>query len=271
MFGYRSIAMHRWFSSQVHICLVGAFVLSLGIFSLVDCVAGWMRGDGGIHFGVLLIFIGLGLLRGSSLQRGLFGGLLALGLIAIVLVLIVSMVKETFFLGGMGWEGIGILTVILGIYVYGYFVLWDARNDPWFAEKYSGKAPAFVIPLTVALTLFYSIGIEWQSYERRLAFSKIYPYELDFRVTDAKSGKIINNVAGGRTGGEFGELDVPSWMSLKSFGFPADGEVSMSINGYAKGTFTVSLAVEGYETKFIDVTRFTKSPVEVALEPVSEK
>jgi hypothetical protein len=268
---YRLGEMRRWFSSQVHICLVGVLVLSLGIFSAVDLVSSLIRGTGEFGFGFLLIFIGLGLLRGSSLQRSLFVGLLALGLIGVVVILSISMGDGPFFPGGIGLGGIGILAVILGIYLYGFFVLWDARNDPWFAEKFSGKAPAFVIPLTVALTLFYSLGIEWQSYERRLAFSKVYRYDLGFRVTDGKTGKIINKVVGGRTGGELGELDVPSWMSVSGFGFPDDGEVSMRINGYATGTLTVSLAVEGYQTKFIDVTRFTKSPVEVALEPVSQK
>ena len=79
--------------------MVGVVVLAVGIGSLVGLVAGLIAGDGRFDPGILLIGTGIGLLRGSSLQRSIFGGILALALVVTTVVVIVNSVYKVGYWG----------------------------------------------------------------------------------------------------------------------------------------------------------------------------
>jgi hypothetical protein len=69
---------------------------------------------------------------------------------------------------------------------------WRRKSDPWFAKKLSGKAPPFVIPVTVVLTLFYSVATEDESHNRRQAMSEIFQYDLEVERRMPRQGRSFN-------------------------------------------------------------------------------
>ena len=162
---------------------------------MVGMMSGWLQERGQLNFGFLLIFIGLGLLRGSNLQRTLSGGLLALGLVGAVIVLVISIVSRPVSENPPSGLQIPVMIGFLLISSYCFFVLRAARSDEWFAEKYGGKAPAYVIPVTVVLTLLASIGHELNNHQRREGFARIFHYDVGIRIIDANTGELVENVA----------------------------------------------------------------------------
>lgn len=256
--------MKRWFSSPVHICLVGALVLSIGIFSVVDMAGSFLAGEENFDFGFLLILVGLGLLRGSTVQRGIAGALLALNLVVLSIFSVFYLIKGLFF--GGDFEGINFIgaTLVFAGIGYPFKVLFDARSDSWFSNEASGKAPPFVIPLTVVLTLFYSISGELRDYQQRKAMSEVFHFDLELKATDAGTGEVIS-LLGQRYGHrDFGNMALPDWMK-------GTRSSSHSFEGYAREPFELTVFAEGYDAQTIPVNRFTESVIEISLNPNQSK
>ena len=262
--------MNRWFKSQVHICLVGALVLSFGVSSLIGLLFAWMNGEGGLDLGFLLIFIGLGLLRGSVVQRSLFVGLLALGFVVLVIIFVVALAQGAFSSATLDWEaGVGFL--MFCIYLYCFVVLWGARSDPWFAEKFSGKGPAFVIPVTVILTLLFSLSYEVKESTMESKMDEIYRYDFDVMVTDGRTGEFVGAVIVTHPPKNFERLKVPRFMETTRSSSPSDERAAANIQGYARGDVEAFVNKEGYHEVSIKVNRDTGSVVNVVIDPIDEK
>ncbi|YCM44452.1 hypothetical protein V2O64_00270 [Verrucomicrobiaceae bacterium 227] len=265
--------MRRWLQSDVHICLVGVLVLATGIDSLFDLIVGFLADEGRFSPGFLLIGIGLGLLRGSNLQRSIFGGLLALALVgAVVLVVANSIYTAGYWVRGEGngarflWEGVLLLVGLC----YCFIVLWDAKSDPWFSEKLSGKAPRYVIPVTVLLTLFLSGSDHYAHHQRKQAMAEVFRYDLKITAVDSETGDAIPGIAVGWSGGELGELDLPDFMRSSGGGaFESGGKEGMSLHGFARGWVIVTVSADGYETQFLSISEETPPEWEVRLEKIS--
>lgn len=254
----------------MHICLVGALVLSAGIHSGVHLVSQLIQGKGFLDFGVLLIFIGLGLLRGSNLQRSLFGGLLVLALLASFIMMVGS-----FFSGSVSGQGSGVYLIISVLFfflvlAYLFGVLWSARGDEWFAQKYSGKAPPYVIPVTVALSLFSSVGDEFEGYNRRVSLAKVFKYEVELRAVDANTGEAIRH--GSISSGEksLADLELPEAIQT-SFSSYGGGEGGWFLEGFADEPFEVILSHDGYQSQSVKINRSTGRRVEVRMVPAKKE
>lgn len=254
----------------MHICLVGALVLSAGVHSLVEMTSGWIQGNGTLDLGVLLVFIGLGLLRGSNLQRSLFGGLLALALVASFIIMVVS-----FFSGSISGQGSGVYLIpsvvfffLLLAYLFG--VLWSARGDEWFAQKYSGKAPPYVIPVTVVISLFSSVGGEMEGYNRRVALAKVFRYEVELLAVDANTGEFIEygSISSGRR--SIVDLELPEPMQTGGSSYRG-GDVGWLLEGFADEPFEVNLSYDGYQSQSVKIDRSTGNRVEVRMFPLKKK
>lgn len=234
-------------------------------------VAAWLFGEAYFEFGFLLIFIGLGLLRGSGLQRSLFGGLLALALVGVVVVLAIGLLCEgVYWFRGEGsgprfaFEGVVVLIILL----YSFMVLWHAKSDDWFAEKYSGKAPRYVIPVTVTLGVLFSLISSVEDLQQKRALEEVFPYNLEVRVLDAESGLLIEDPSFETSNGNIHELDLPDWFVGSSFTSRLDREGTRlwEVRGYARKTLTVTIKADGYRGQTIEYSGDAEGRVEVSLE-----
>ena len=267
--------MFRWIKSDVHICIVGAFVLAVGIDSLISMVAGLILGNERFGPGFILIWVGLGLLRGSSLQRGLFGGVMALMIVGVTVMIIVNSFYEAgYWIRGEGqraesfWMG----WVLAAGVIYGFVVLWHAKSDPWFAEESSGTAPRFVIPVTVVLAVFFSGGFHYHEYLRKERLAEVFRYDLEVEVVDAATGEPVKGLVVGTSGGELGDLDLPKFITSRSSGGGVvDGRVRRTFSGFARGALHLDFEAKGYESQSLDVTSETKEFLTIRLEPLARK
>ena len=263
--------LNRWLAPHTSICVVGALTLAIGVAAALGVVVSVLLGAPHFDLSFVLIWIGLGLLRGSSLQRGLFGGLLAFVVLGLVLVFVVMSWQE--FSGGRGgpqssWP---FLIFLVGIFGSLIFILKSSKNDSWFSQKFSGKAPDFVISVTVVLTLVFSGLGHLKDYEREQAFAKVFRYDFDLIVRDAETGASIERVTLGHNGGDFGSLKVPDWMKRSSSGMSGKDGVAWEISGYSRQPVQVNVSKEGYQPASVEITRYTESPLEFDLQPVTSK
>jgi len=266
-------AMFRWFTSNIHICIVSSLVLAIGVYGTVVMIVSLLLGEPKFDFAFLLISIGLGLLRGSSLQRGLFGAILAFGVVGLVIISLIT-IWSGFSGGGNSndptgsWVG---FFLVSGFFVYAFLVLGSAKNDSWFSQKYSGKAPPYIIPVTVVLAAFFGLSNSVAKYERDCALAQVFPYDLEVRVIDSKTGKNLRSVSLGRSDVDFEGLEVPNWMKGNSVSGPDHKGSAGNISGFARRSFIVTIESEGYVGESIKVDRYTTSPLEVSLQPLAMK
>lgn len=262
--------MARLFKSQVHICLVGALVLSLGVSSAVMNLFRLIVGKAEFHFGFLLIFIGLGLLRGSALQRSIFGGLLALSLVGLAVLNFGSLAANLFSASGLGLIDslMGVLFFLGGIYCF--VVLWDAGNNSWFREKYGTKAPPFVIPVAVVLSLLLTLVFELANYRQEKAMSEFFRYNVEFVVRDRETGELIEQLRTGWRSHDFSDTEVPEWMTLSGSSSGRPGETSAGVSGYSRRAVKITLSKKGYADVSVEVDGETGSRLEIPMTPLAK-
>ena len=225
-------------------------------------------GKGGFSLNFILIFIGLGILRGSSAQRGLLGALMALGMIGAVIVLLAFLIgpavseKQEFSLAKvLAVIGIG------AVYIYCFYVIGSAKNDPWFKEKSSDNTPEFVVSIAVVISIVFAFGQLISEFHRRSEYEKLFQYDLDIEVVDEKTGAPIERASIGHSGGEFSDLGLPDFLTSKSSSSPGDPKVAMTIQGFARSGFRVTVDADGYEGVIVEVNKHTESPLRVKLRP----
>lgn len=263
--------MLRWLNAPIHICLVGVLVLSLGVSSAVVDLWSLVMGRGEFYFGFLLIFIGLGLLRGSWLQRNLFLGVMSLVLIAVTAVALPGLLS--FSHEGAGSQRIA-FWIWAGVYlslVYCVLVLLASWNNKWFSEKFSQKAPPCVIPITVVLSLMFAVYHELEAHRREADLAKIYRYDFEVVAKDRETGEVIGMLTTSWYSDikELGEGGVPVRM-LSSGGAPGKFRKSSArFWGYSHGPVWFRFEKEGYQIRHVEVNRNTGAQIEFFMVPDS--
>jgi hypothetical protein len=120
---------------------------------------------------------------------------------------------------------------------------WRRKSDPWFAKKLSGKAPPFVIPVTVVLTLFYSVATEDESHNRRQAMSgDVRDLSIRSRsgTTDAETGEVIQYLGIKHPDRNLDEIDLPEWIKGTRGG-------GGSLGRYSRGPFEFQGSAKGLD------------------------
>jgi hypothetical protein len=185
------------------------------------------------------------------------------------------MMVGSFFSGSVSGQGSGVYLIISVLFfflvlAYLFGVLWSARGDEWFAQKYSGKAPPYVIPVIVVLSLFSSVGDELEGYNRHVALDKVFKYEVELRTVDANTGEVIEHgsISSGKK--SLADLELPEAIqtSLSSYG---GGEGGWFLEGFADEPFEVILSHDGYQSQSVKINRSTGRRVEVRMVPAKKK
>lgn len=243
-------------------------MLSIGIHASVEMIGNLVWGKAMFNLQFLFVFAGLGLLRGSSVHRGCFGGLLALGVVGAALYLVLAGATKVFSSDQVEWLDLGIAAFVFLSLTYCFVVLWDARNDEWFAEKLSGKAPPYIIPVTVVLTLLYAISGELNTYRRDRLMDEIFHYDVEIVARDAATNEVLKYLGVRHPDHNLSDADVPNWMRASRSSSRQNG--ALVIEGYAHGVTQVGVLCDGYETVWVDLNRETGSEVEVLMKRVEE-
>lgn len=256
-----------------HICIVSALLISVGVSSVIEMIAGIFDDRFEINFGFVFIVIGYGLLIGRSSSRKWALIYSFMGLIAVTMI---CTWHAYFYLAGkkqvdFSYYSIG-LTLLISATVtslYSILVLKSKRHLDWFGsikeDTVAAKSITLSVALVVSLIAIYQHLDDWEEEQNQ---KKMFTYDIKIIPYNTVTGEGLRSFSHSNTSHDFATTKTKKHLTQQVQFTSTENGIVLGCTGTAARPFTITLQSEGFYDQLINIDANTGSQLRIPMQPI---